>query len=55
MARKQLVDLDMEGNKVTDMANPSSAQDAATKNYVDTADAALQVQIDDELVLYWMS
>ena len=28
-------DLDAEGNKITDLANPSAAQDAATKTYVD--------------------
>jgi hypothetical protein len=31
--------LDANSNRITDLADPTSAQDAATKNYVDTADA----------------
>jgi len=30
------VDLSMASNKITDVTNPTAAQDAATKNYVDT-------------------
>jgi hypothetical protein len=30
-------DIDMGGNKILDVANPTSAQDAATKSYVDNA------------------
>lgn len=39
-------EVDMDSNKVTNMANPTAAQDAATKAYVDAADANLQSQID---------
>src|SRR6056300_446342 len=31
--------LDANSNRITDLADPTAAQDAATKNYVDTADA----------------
>ena len=34
---KMTADVDMDGNAVTNMADPSSAQDATTKLYVDTA------------------
>ena len=37
-------DLNINSNKLTNVTNPSSAQDAATKNYVDT-----QVQAKDQL------
>lgn len=39
-------EVDMDSNKVTNMANPTAAQDATTKAYVDAADASLQAQID---------
>lgn len=35
MARKQLVPLDMNTNKVTNLGTPTSGTDAATKDYVD--------------------
>lgn len=31
------VDIDMDNNKIVDMADPTASQDAATKNYVDTS------------------
>lgn len=34
-------DQSMGGNQLTNVGEPGSAQDAATKNYVDTADAAI--------------
>jgi hypothetical protein len=36
MSKKFLVALDMGSNQINNLANPTSAQDAATKNYVDT-------------------
>ena len=36
-------DLDMQNNKIVSLADPSSSQDAATKNYVDTKDPQLKV------------
>lgn len=39
-------EVDMDSNKVTNMADPTAAQDATTKAYVDAADASLQAQID---------
>jgi hypothetical protein len=50
-------EVDMSGNKITDMADPTAAQDAATKSYVDatvateatsrtTEDTSLQSNID---------
>lgn len=44
MARKHLVDLDMQGNKVSGLATPSLATDAATKGYIDTLLAGLNVK-----------
>jgi hypothetical protein len=35
MAQKFLVDIDMSGNNVSNLAAPSSSGDAATKSYVD--------------------
>jgi hypothetical protein len=36
MAKKILVDIDMAGNRVTNLGNPQDAQDAVTKAYVDS-------------------
>lgn len=43
MPQKVLNGLDLEGQKIIDVQDPSSAQDAATKNYVDTRPANLAV------------
>ena len=40
-------EVDMDGNAVTNMADPTAAQDATTKAYVDAADAVLQAAIDE--------
>jgi hypothetical protein len=38
-------DLSLNSQKITNLANPSSAQDAATKTYVDAADATTAAAI----------
>ena len=40
-------EVDMDSNKVTNMVDPTAAQDATTKAYVDAADAVLQATIDE--------
>ena len=40
-------EVDMDSNKVTNMVDPTTAQDATTKAYVDAADAVLQAAIDE--------
>lgn len=40
--------ISMNGYRITDLANPSNSQDAATKAYVDAADALLGQRIDAE-------
>ncbi|WPJ51611.1 hypothetical protein RCIP0036_00052 [Klebsiella phage RCIP0036] len=40
--------ISMNGYRITDLANPINAQDAATKAYVDTADTLLGQRIDAE-------
>lgn len=42
--------ISMNGYRITDLANPINAQDAATKAYVDTADTLLGQRIDAEAV-----
>jgi hypothetical protein len=45
------VGVDLEGNRIVGVANPTLAQDAATKDYVDTAVLASsldQIVVDDE-------
>ena len=39
-------EVDMDGNAVTNMADPSSAQDAATKAYVDAASTGSSSSLD---------
>ena len=41
-------DISMNGYRITNLKDPTSAQDAATKYYVDTADTALGARIDAE-------
>ena len=41
-------DISMNGYRITNLKDPTSAQDAATKHYVDTADTALGARIDAE-------
>lgn len=40
--------ISMNGYRITNVADPEDLQDVATKNYVDTGDAALGVRIDAE-------
>lgn len=40
--------ISMNGYRITDLANPINSQDAATKAYVDAADALLRQRIDAE-------
>lgn len=40
--------ISMNGYRITDLANPINSQDAATKSYVDAADALLGQRIDAE-------
>ncbi|UVX31416.1 tail fiber protein [Klebsiella phage VLCpiA1e] len=40
--------INMNGYRITDLANPINSQDAATKSYVDAADALLGQRIDAE-------
>lgn len=40
--------ISMNGYRITDLANPTNSQDAATKAYVDAADALLGQRIDAE-------
>nr|UWD63407.1 MAG: tail fiber protein [Bacteriophage sp.] len=41
-------DISMNGYRITNVADPTDPQDAATKNYVDTGDARLDARIDSE-------
>lgn len=41
--------ISMNGYRITNVADPEDLQDVATKNYVDTGDAALGVRIDAEV------
>ena len=61
MAREQLTDLDMNGNTVTGLAEPSATSDAATKNYVDNFDnlvtlslTQINATLADNEVMHWM-
>lgn len=40
--------ISMNGYRITNLADPTDSQDAATKNYVDTGDARLDARIDSE-------
>ena len=40
--------ISMNGYRITNVADPTDPQDAATKNYVDTGDARLDARIDSE-------
>lgn len=40
--------ISMNGYRITNLADPTDSQDAATKNYVDTGDARLDTRIDSE-------
>jgi len=44
MALKQLVPLDLNTNKIINLGDPTSAQDAASKNYVDTRQTRYNVK-----------
>ena len=39
-------DLDLGTNKIISLVDPTAAQDGATKNYVDTSNAAMQTYVD---------
>lgn len=41
-------DISMNGYRITNIADPTDPQDAATKNYVDVGDARLDARIDSE-------
>ncbi|WPH66355.1 tail fiber protein [Klebsiella phage NNA-G4] len=41
-------DISMNGYRITNVADPTDPQDAATKNYVDVGDARLDARIDSE-------
>lgn len=41
-------DISMNGYRITNLADPTDPQDAATKNYTDTGDARLDARIDSE-------
>lgn len=41
-------DISMNGYRITNIADPTGPQDAATKNYVDVGDARLDARIDSE-------
>ena len=44
-------DVALGGNKLTGVANPGSAQDAATKSYVDTATSSIKTLADGKIYL----
>lgn len=44
-------DINFHGYRITSLGDPVDAQDAATKSYVDTGDAALGVRIDAEAAI----
>jgi hypothetical protein len=44
-----IADVDLGSNKLTNVTNPSSAQDAATKSYVDTATSSITTLTDGKI------
>lgn len=46
-SKKVLVDLDLNGNKVTGLPTPSAASDAVTKKYVDDNIGGASINYDD--------
>ena len=46
LSKKGGTDFDAEENKITNLADPTDAQDAATKSYVDTQDNAVKAELN---------